>query len=67
MCSNITSRQLNVTLFLVVVLNDFNPHNNDGECNSVVCINMFLYRPIYGLCISVLILLLRICCLAPLQ
>jgi hypothetical protein len=45
-CNNITSSLLNGALFLVVMINHFNPHNNDGECNSVFCIHMFLFTPI---------------------
>jgi hypothetical protein len=44
-CSNITLKQLNVAWFPVLVINHFIPHNN-GECNSVVSISMFLFRPI---------------------
>ena len=46
MCSYITSKQFNVALLLVVMMNHFNPRNNTGECNSVVCLNMFLFRHI---------------------
>jgi len=46
LCNNITSKQFNVALLLVVMMDRFNPRNNTGECNSFVCINVFLFRPI---------------------